>query len=87
MLPSHAFWGDFPLVHFDDIDANFTANQLEELFLAANYTGPSQIYPLVKDLLPQLQPPNVPITCLGGSGLLIFKLKIIVSRSSHRKIL
>ena len=69
MLPSWSFWQNFPLVHFSDINQNFTALQLQELLETAEMNTPANIYKNTKNLLSSLAPPNVPLTCVGGSNL------------------
>jgi hypothetical protein len=68
MSPTNNSWYEYPIVHFQDTQTNYTISQLEELLIDTGNTVPASIYSNVKNYIQDLQPPQVPTSCFGGSG-------------------
>lgn len=69
MLPSYNTWKEFPLIHFMDINKNFTGAQLEELLIQSDRPTPAKIYSVVKEFNPNLTAPRIDMLCIGGTGI------------------
>jgi len=66
MVPDPLFWEDQVFVYTES--KNYTASDLQELFLDIGTPETATVYATTWDLIPSLKPPTVPTYCLYGTN-------------------